>query len=129
MAQSNVNETMIRERYPTLIDWDDTDAVRLLIQMITDAEFDVEFGEQTIRERAISALVAHRMILKADDNVGDTGSSWLMSKAQAGQVSMDFVTPPPEFTPAQYHHYYTTKAGIEYVELLSRTVGGMRLVE
>ena len=129
MAQSNVNETMIRNRYPTLIDWDDPDAVALLIQMITDAEFDVEFGAQEIRERAISALVAHRMILKADDNVGDTGSSWLMSKAQAGQVSMDFVTPPPEFTPAMYHHYYTTKAGIEYVELLSRTVGGMRLVE
>jgi len=129
VAQSNVNPTTIRNRYPTLINWDDATANLLLIQNIEDAEADIEFGDIQLRERAISALVAHRMLLRDQEADGDSGSSWILSRSQAGGVAVEFVTPPPEHTPAEYHHYYTTKPGIEYVELLRRIVGkGMRLV-
>ncbi len=130
MAQSNVNPTTIRQRYPTLLaDWDDADDIRLLVQNIEDAEADIEWGGDSLRERAISALVAHRMLLRGQEADGDTGASLILSRSSAGQVSVDFVVPPPDFVPLEYHHYYTTKPGMEYVELLRRVVGGgMRLV-
>lgn len=129
MAQSNVDQETMNRRYPWLLDdWRDAASLEYLIHLITDAEADVEFGDTALRERAIAALVAHRFLLNTQNLDGDTNSSWMLSRSQAGQVQVEFVTPLPEFTPAEFHHYYTTKPGVEFVELLRRVNGGgMRL--
>jgi hypothetical protein len=124
---SNVDATMMLARYPALSAyWSDS---ALLALTISDAEDDcsaAQFG--ALRDRSIAALVAHRLILRGDEAAGDLGAAFVVSKAAAGGVSADYVTLPPEGTQPASMHYYTTKPGVEYMELAKRVGGGFYLV-
>ena len=128
MSASNVTPTTIRVRYPNLIDYSSDTEVPLLVQMIADAEMDVGEGQFLhLRERAIVALVAHRMTQnKAEDE--DSSSVFPVSQATVGSVSMTFVVPPPESILSTNLHYYTTNAGVEFLEISRRMNSGVRVI-
>lgn len=132
MAVSDVNDTTIRRRYPALLpDWDNSAHLDLIHVLIEDAETDVSATFDKLRDRAIAALVAHRMVLRLQEEDGDLGAKYVLAKAQAGGVAMEFSVPQQaEGLPSEHAHYYTTQPGVEYLEL-ARRVGskGPRLVK
>lgn len=128
---SNVDETQLRQRYPWLLpppDEMDQAATELILLEIENAEQDVSGAWGEYRERGISALVAHRLLLQAKAAAGKPGSVWMLSKAAAGGVSADFVTPPPEGTLPESMQFYTTQPGVEYMRISRIVNSGVRLV-
>lgn len=134
MAISGVELADIQIKYPSVYsDWTDAAAVATIEFLIPEAEddvggmqFDGDMGP--LRQRAIVSLVAHRAVLRNQEADGDMGGKFVISSAGAGGVSMSFVTPPPDKTPPQYAHYYTTQPGIDYQEMVARNIGpGIRL--
>lgn len=129
---SNVNKELIQQRYPALLpDWAYAPHLAIIDFQIPDAEVDVSTTFGDLRDRAITALVAHRVVLRLQEEDGDLGAKYVLANAAAGGVSMAFSVPQqPEGLPSEYAHYYTTQPGIEYIELARRVIGrGVRLAQ
>lgn len=117
----------VKSRYPTLIDWDDDDAQRLLRTTIQDAECDLSESEWgTLYPRGVAALVAHRTVLKQRSADGDDAGAFPLTQAAADGMSQQMAT-PTDLRP-ETAHYYTTTYGAEFRELARRVSGGPRLV-
>lgn len=129
MSKSNVSHTTIRNRYPFIVeDWEDATQQEVIAAIILDAEMDVGENFGALRERAIVALCAHRIVLQNQERRGDLGGKFILSESTAGGVTARYVVPPPEHLPPEYNHYYTTQPGIDYMELVRRALGlGVRL--
>ena len=127
--KSNVTATTVRVRYPNLIDYDSDTEVPLLLQMILEAEMDVAEAQFfDLRDRAITALVAHRMTQRKAADSGEGGGAFPVSQATVGSVSMTFLVPPPDGILPTNLHYYTTQAGIEFLEISRRMNSGVRTI-
>lgn len=126
---SGITPTEVEARYPYVIDFTDTTLTPLLDAMILESDDDVseaQFGD--LRDRAIVALSAHKMILQAQAQSGDDGSPKVLSAYSAGSVSGTYLVPPPEGISPESMHYYSTQPGVDYMELARRIGTGVRLV-
>jgi hypothetical protein len=131
MADSNVTTASVKLRYPALLtDWDDAALVALVQLHIDEANVDVTETYGTMRDRAVTALVAHRTILSMNENGGEFAAQYVVSSASAGGVSMTMSVPAPiPGLPSEFSHYYTTQPGVDYLSLARRVIGmGVRLV-
>ncbi len=126
---SNVDPVAVQKRYPYVIDFDDDTLATLLACTILEAEEDVseqQFGD--LRERAIVALTAHKMLLHAASQSGDNNAQQILSAYSADGVSGTFLVTPPDGIAPESMHYYTTQPGVDYMELARRIGTGVRLV-
>lgn len=126
---SNVDLAAIEARYPFLIDYTDDVLIPLIDATILETEDDVsatQFGD--LRDRAIVALSAHKMLQHTKAQTGDGGPQKIISAFAAGSVSGTYVVAPPEGIAPESMHFYTTQAGVDYMALARRVGSGMRLV-
>ena len=119
----------MQARYPFAFDYADETLDPLIQSLVVESEDDVggaQFGD--LRDRAIVALTVHKVLLQLKSQSGSQGPAQLLSAYAADSVSGTFVTAPPENIAATSLHFYTTQAGVDYMELCSRVGSGMRLV-
>lgn len=126
---TTVTKSDVQARYPFAWDYADTSLDSVVDAMILEAADDVsedQFGD--LRDRAIIALVAHQMLQYQRAEGGDSGSAKMMESYGAGDVSVSFVSPPPEGLAPTTMQFYTTQPGVDYMELCQRVGTGVRLV-
>ena len=127
--QSNVDSAALEARYPYLLDYTDDDLQPLIANTILETEDDVseaQFGD--LRDRAVTALSAHKMLMHARFATGDSSAAQRLSAYSADGVSGTFVVQPPEGIPAEDEQFYTTQPGVDYMALCRRMLSGARLV-
>lgn len=127
---SDVTSADVSARYPFIMDYTDDVLAPLLLLTIDESEDDVSEAQlgTDLRERAIIALSAHKMLVQIRSQDGDNGPGQMLSAFGAGGVSATYVTPPPEGISQTSHHFYTTQPGVDYMELCQRMGTGVRIV-
>ena len=126
---SNVDLAAVQARYPFIFDYTDEVLIPLIDTTILETEDDVSEDQfKDLRERAIVALTAHKMLVHIRSQTGNNAPGQIVDSFGAGGVSVSYVTPPPEGISPTSQQFYTTQPGVDYMELCQRMGTGVRIV-
>lgn len=115
-------------RFPSLIDYEDAADQALLTLALADALNDVsETAWGDMYERGQEYLAAHLVTRSLADAAAAGGASpFAVQQSTADGVSATFAV-PSDVSPA-LAGYYTTRYGVDYLDMLRRRQGGPHLV-